>query len=122
VFWPDVKLRVAEDAFYPDVKVSCTQSDLGNVQYIEHPVLIAEILSPSTQDYDRGRKFDAYRRIPELVEYLLIDPDTRAVELRRRKSETEWEFSNPSTDGKLSLQSIDFACEVASLFADVPVS
>jgi Uma2 family endonuclease len=120
VFWPDVKLKVGEDAFYPDIKVSCAAADLSNVQYIASPTVIAEILSPATEDYDRGRKFDAYRRIAELREYLLIDPDTRAVELRRRKGAAEWEFIDATDARELRLESIDFSCDLAALFEDLP--
>jgi Uma2 family endonuclease len=120
VFWPDVKVKVGEDAFYPDIKVSCVAADLANVQYIAFPIVIVEILSPTTEDYDRGRKFDAYRRIPELREYVLINPDTRAVELRRRRSASEWEFEDATNQRKLRLESIDFACDVTALFEDMP--
>lgn len=44
VFWPHVKLKIGEDVFYPDVKVSCSPADLVNVQFISSPILIAEIL------------------------------------------------------------------------------
>jgi Uma2 family endonuclease len=120
VFWPDVKLKIGEDAFYPDVKISCAPSDLANVQYIESPILIAEILSPTTEDYDRGRKFDAYRRIAALREYLLINPDTRVIELRRRKSVSEWEFIDASAAQESRLESVAFACPATALFDDVP--
>ncbi len=120
VFWPDVKLRVGRDAFYPDIKVSCHPSDLVNSQYIAHPVLIVEILSPGTEDYDRGRKFDFYRRIPELQEYLLINPDTRVIELRRRAGSSQWLFLDISQDAMLQLDSLGFSCTVESIFAEIP--
>jgi Uma2 family endonuclease len=120
VFWPDVKVKVGEDAFYPDIKVSCAAADLANVQYIEFPILIVEILSPTTEDYDRGRKFDAYRRIPELREYVLVNPDIRTVELRRRLSAAQWEFADATGERTLRLESIDFTCEVPALFEDLP--
>ncbi|MFN0317792.1 MAG: Uma2 family endonuclease [Burkholderiales bacterium] len=122
VFWPDVKLRVDKDAFYPDVKVSCHPAGLVNTQFIEHPVLIVEILSLGTEDYDRGRKFDAYRRIAVLQEYLLIDPETRAIELRRRAGPSQWEFLDLSQDETLRLESVGFQCSAESVFADLPPS
>ncbi len=122
IFWPDVKLRVDKDSFYPDVKVSCHGTDLVNAQFIEHPVLIVEILSPGTEDYDRGRKFDAYRRIPELKEYLLINPETRVIELRRRAGSSQWQFLDLTQDDTLRLESAGFECPVESLFADLPPS
>lgn len=122
VFWPDVKLRVDKNIFYPDIKVSCHAGDLVNAQYIEHPVLIVEILSPATEDYDKGRKFDAYRRIPELREYVLINPDVRTVEVRRRAGPDQWEFLDVTRLARLQLDSVDFQCAVATLYEDLPPS
>ena len=54
---------------------------------MHHPVLVAEVLSPSTAAYDRGDKFIAYRRLPSLKEYLLIDPEQQQLELFRKGSD-----------------------------------
>lgn len=120
VFWPDVRLRIGDDAFYPDVKVSCAPGDLLNAQYIEQPLLIAEILSPGTAEYDRGRKFEAYRRIGALREYLLIDPDARQVETRRRGPDEAWSSVEAGRDETIELQAIGLHIRVAALFDEVP--
>ena len=122
VFWPDVKLRIGEESFYPDVKVSCAPGDLINAQYIERPVLIIEVLSPGTEDYDRGRKFDAYRQIVDLKEYLLVDPDLLTIELRRKIGPDQWQFFDLDQNARLDLQSVGFTCDAATLFADLPPS
>jgi Uma2 family endonuclease len=57
-----------------------------------NPVLIVEVLSDSTRDYDRGRKFQHYRKLPSLVEYLMIDQDEPHVELCTRRPENHWDF------------------------------
>jgi len=84
----DAKLHVAtENAFfYPDVFVTCSAADREQTHYQSEPSLIAEILSPSTSAYDRGAKFAAYRKLPSLQEYLLIDSESMNVDLFRRDS------------------------------------
>ncbi|MGH8570065.1 MAG: Uma2 family endonuclease [Gammaproteobacteria bacterium] len=65
-YMADMKLRVeAADAFfYPDVFVTCSEADHAAVQYLTEPRLIVEVLSDSTEAFDRGAKFEHYRRIP----------------------------------------------------------
>ena len=80
-----MKLQVGDDGlFYPDVFVTCNPADLATDIIFRAPTVIVEVLSESTQAFDRGVKFSCYRRISSLREYLLIDPDTRSVELFRR--------------------------------------
>jgi Uma2 family endonuclease len=87
VFIENMKLRVADDAlFYPDVFVTCDRQDLRTEREFTAPTLIAEVLSPSTEAYDRGQKFAQYRRLPSLREYVLVSPETREVLLFRRDS------------------------------------
>ncbi len=67
VFISDMKLRVEEDNafFYPDVFVTCAESDRGQSHSKTCPVLVVEVLSPATSAYDRGAKFAAYRKLPD---------------------------------------------------------
>jgi Uma2 family endonuclease len=106
----DLKLRVAAaDAFfYPDVMVSCDGRDHAASQFIENPVLIAEVLSESTEAFDRGEKLAAYRTLASLQEYVLVDIPPRRVEIFRRAPENEWLFHEylPG-DEHCSFQSLD---------------
>lgn len=80
-----LQLQVADEAlFYPDVFVTCDAQDLRTERVFRAPTVVVEVLSPSTQSHDRGIKFAWYRRVASLREYLLVDPDTRALELFRR--------------------------------------
>ncbi|KAB2928084.1 MAG: Uma2 family endonuclease [Candidatus Contendobacter sp.] len=90
----DLKVRVeAADAFfYPDVVVSCDPRDHAASQFIAHPTLIVEVLSESTAAFDRGNKFAAYRTLPSLREYVLVDIETRRVETFQRTPENDWLF------------------------------
>ncbi|MGE5155683.1 MAG: Uma2 family endonuclease [Bdellovibrio bacteriovorus] len=90
----DLKLRVeAADAFfYPDVMVSCDPRDQAASQFIAHPTLIVEVLSDATAAFDRGDKFAAYRTLPSLREYVLVDIPSGRVETFRRTPEGDWLF------------------------------
>jgi Uma2 family endonuclease len=118
VYLPDMKLHVAAaDAFfYPDLKVSCDERDLRAEYAIEHPILLAEILSGSTADYDRGTKLTAYLKLASLKEYVLIDPETRGVELYRRNPDGTWLLMDCTTGGELRLESLDLTLPLATLF------
>lgn len=84
-FTEALKLQVADDVlFYPDVFVTCDPADLRTELLFHAPTVVVEVLSPSTQAWDRGQKFAWYRRVVSLREYLLVDPDTRTLELFRR--------------------------------------
>jgi Uma2 family endonuclease len=83
-FVESMKLQVAGDVFYPDVFVTCDRADLRTELVFTAPSVIVEVLSPSTQAYDRGSKFTHYRQIETLREYLLVDPDSRELQLFRR--------------------------------------
>jgi Uma2 family endonuclease len=124
-FMETMKLRVADDAlFYPDVFVTCDRQDLRTEREFSAPTLIAEVLSPSTEGYDRGQKFTQYRRLASLREYLLISPETREVLLFRRESAqglfTLHDFSEAQT---LECASIGHSMPVAELFEglDLPL-
>lgn len=97
----DLKLRVAAaDAFfYPDVMVSCDARDHAASQFIAHPTLIVEVLSESTAAFDRGDKFAAYRTLPSLQEYVLVDIPSRRVESYRRTPENDWLLHEYRPDG-----------------------
>ncbi|MFZ4855880.1 MAG: Uma2 family endonuclease [Desulfuromonadaceae bacterium] len=88
----DMKLQVdAVDAFfYPDVMVSCDERDAKADLFLEHPALIVEVLSDSTSSYDMGLKFEFYRCIQELREYVLVDPERLKIWLYRKNRAGEW--------------------------------
>ena len=76
---------------YPDASVYCGKPELSdNHKTLLNPVLIVEVLSPSTRSYDRGDKFYHYRSISSLRDYLLIDSETILVEHYQRMSTYEW--------------------------------
>ena len=121
VFIADVKVQVSERGayFYPDVMVSCDERDRPAVNLIQHPCLIIEVLSPTTEAFDRGEKFRRYRQLSSLQEYVLIDTSSISVDRFRRLSETQWELQSFTAEDTLELTSIDWYGAIALLYEDV---
>ncbi len=120
VYIADMKLRLetANAFYYPDVFVTCDPADAAEPLAKHRPRVICEVLSESSEAYDRGGKFAAYRMIESLSEYLLIDSRRRAVEVFRRQPDG-WLLAPVPPDGRLELASIAFDCAVDALYEDV---
>ena len=86
---------------YPDVSVVCPPVQGNSDDVITNPILIVEVLSPSTADFDRGAKFDYYRQIPSLHEYLVFWQDEARVEQHTRTGEGLWLLRDISGIDKL---------------------
>jgi Uma2 family endonuclease len=98
VFQESVKVRTATAFFYPDVFITCETLD-PQADLVTAPVLIAEVLSPSTADDDRGAKWLDYQAIESLQAYLLVAPDRASVELYRRDGEG-WRYTHLTGTGR----------------------
>ena len=119
-FGVSMKVQVANDAvFYPDVFVTCDPQDLKTDMVFRSPSLIVEVLSGSTQAYNRGLKFTAYRQLASLQEYVLIDPDTRQVEVYRRNERQNFELIDQSGQAELVLDSVGMRLAMAEVFDGV---
>ncbi len=94
VFISDMRVEAVDAYFYPDVVVSCQPRAAadGRALSVNAPILVVEVLSDSTAMWDRGGKFAAYRQLPSLQEYVLIDPQVRTVELYRRNAAGRFEL------------------------------
>ncbi len=89
VYASDVKVRVEDVVYYPDVMVACGPED--DDPLIEHtPCLIVEVTSPSTESIDRREKMLNYRKIPSLQAYLIVDQNRRWIERHWRDENGEW--------------------------------
>jgi len=115
VFAQDMKLRIkVENAtlfYYPDVLVTCSDTDRVNAYFREQPVLIVEVLSPSTERVDRKEKFDAYTAIPSLQDYVLADQDIPKVEVFRRRAAWAREEFYPGDSLTLESAGLDLTVE-----------
>jgi Uma2 family endonuclease len=104
-----VKIPRTDDYVYPDVVVVCGESEMEDEHddSLLNPTLIVEVLSPSTEAYDRTKKWDKYRRLPALREYLLVAQDRPRVERYTRQGGGLWLFSETvGTDEVLQLDSL----------------
>lgn len=111
VFSEAMKVQVGDDAIlYPDVLVTCDKQFKADELVVTSPTLIVEVLSPSTQRYDRSEKFAIYRKLPSLREYVLIDPETRRAEVFRPERDGSCAYLDMTEAGVLTLSSID--CEL----------
>lgn len=126
VFINDVKVRVSAKGayFYPDVVVTCDVQDFQSQKLIRHPSLIIEILSPSTESYDRGEKFRWYRQISSLQEYILVDAQKRLIECYRLNERKKWELTayfaeEAANDILVEFPCIDFECPLEMVYEDV---
>jgi Uma2 family endonuclease len=106
--------------FYPDVFVTCSDRDRQADDVMYEPSVIFEVLSPSTESYDRGDKFWAYRQITTLQEYVLIDPLKLRIEIYRRSAgHQHWAFHGLETGQELRLQSMNISIAWAKIFDGV---
>jgi Uma2 family endonuclease len=114
MFSENMKVQVSEEAMlYPDVFVTCGREFTADQAVFTAPVLVIEVLSPSTQACDRSKKFAMYRQLASLREYALIDPDSRRVEVFRPAKDGHWKLFDMSDDDAMVLESV--ACTVALL-------
>jgi Uma2 family endonuclease len=119
-FVEGMKVQLANDAiFYPDVFVTCDAQDLATDMIFRHPRLVVEVLSDGTQAYDRGLKFAAYRQLASLQEYVLVDPDTRRVEVFRRNERQNFELVDQTGADELVLESVGLRLAMGEVFEGI---
>ncbi len=115
----DMKVRVSEKHyFHPDVTVSCDPHDRGAADLIQSPRLVVEVLSPSTEARDRGRKLQFYLACPSIEEYLLVDARTMRIE-RYRKEQKKWIYDAFEADDEVELTIPGVRFPIADAYEDV---
>ncbi|MEO7253329.1 MAG: Uma2 family endonuclease [Casimicrobium sp.] len=121
VFAVDIKVRVeaANAYFYPDLVITCNAKDLdvNGPAVLTEPSVIIEVSSPSTADYDLAGKFARYRMLPSLKEYIIVAPLSHGATVFRKQENGHWEVISDMTH--LTVQSMDFTCPLADVFANV---
>ncbi|MBF2028882.1 MAG: Uma2 family endonuclease, partial [Oscillatoriales cyanobacterium C42_A2020_001] len=108
--------------FYPDVLVTCDERDRRAIQFVQFPCLIVEVLSQTTEAYDRGAKFSQYRRLESLREYVLISSDQISVEIFRLNERGKWELTPYAINDTIQFTSIDFKFPIDLLYEEVELS
>lgn len=121
----DMKVRIAAAGayYYPDLVATCSPADLAPEapkNYLEAPKLVVEVLSPTTEKVDRREKWFAYRQLPSLEEYLLIDQERQWVEVFRRCDEG-WLQEIAGPDETVPLASLGLTLTLAEIYEDSAV-
>ncbi len=101
---------------YPDVSVTCDERDKTTTQYITYPCLIVEVLSNSTEAYDRGAKFRMYSRNPVLRDYLLVSSTSMEIDLYHKNDAGEWIIINYQAGDTVELKSINLRFSVEQIY------
>jgi Uma2 family endonuclease len=121
VFGSDMKVHRADSArfFYPDVSVVCGQSvfcdDARDV--LMNPVLLIEVLSDDTENYDRGTKFTSYIRLGSLREYVLVAQNAPVVEHYVRQGPEDWLYTRvEGIDQSVTFSSVGLVARLSDIF------
>jgi Uma2 family endonuclease len=124
VYTTDTKIHIesVESYYYPDIAVSCEQRDREFKDFLRYPCLILEVLSETTEAFDRGDKFEDYRHLESLQEYVLVSQTRKRVECFRRNSEGQWVLYSYGEADEIHLASVDFQCAIADVYEDVDSS
>jgi Uma2 family endonuclease len=124
VFSPDLRVRVRATglATYPDVTVICGKVELDDEDHrgesVLNPVLLVEVLSPSTEGYDRGPKLEDYKYIPSLREVMLVAHDRHEIELVRRERDGSWSRHIYGDGDAVRLVSLECELPVRAIYED----
>ena len=117
-----IHIKKTNSIVYPDAMVICGEIEVSedDKDAITNPVLVVEVLSKSTGDYDRGDKFYKYRQLDSFKEYILIDQEKPVVETYYKKDDNSWEILRvEGLDKMLDIKSIGIQIKMALLYEGV---
>jgi Uma2 family endonuclease len=122
-FGSDLRIATESELYtYPDVSVICGAPVLvpGRPDTVRNPVLLVEVLSDATRDYDRGKKLEAYRQVPSLREVLLIEQTKVQLDVWRRQHDVSWmSFTTKDVGGTLALTAVPVELPLREIYRDV---
>ena len=124
VYTSDLKIRIesVDTGIYPDALVVCQEPIYwqGRHDVIINPLLIVEVLSPSTKNYDRLGKFELYKQLPSFQEYVLVNADKYAVETRFQEEPDLWRSRYAyNVDEKIMLNSLGVAISMTDIYDNI---
>jgi Uma2 family endonuclease len=111
-----INTKDEERFVYPDIFVTCSEHD-NDAYSSDQPILVVEVMSPTTEEFDKVDKFKAYRSLPSLQEYGLLAQDERRLELFRKR--TEWAAEVYRDDDVVTFESVDLTVSVATFYRRV---
>ncbi|MEO6637611.1 MAG: Uma2 family endonuclease [Ginsengibacter sp.] len=124
-FFPsDLRVHNLENSLYtyPDVIVVCGEEEYLDDEFdtLLNPTVLVEVLSPATEDYDRGTKFKLYRTIPSLKNYILVSSTEYAAEIYTRKEDDEWVLNTAKEkNSSIHINAINFDLALSDIYAQV---
>src|SRR6266566_2890897 len=118
VYTSDAKVRLSQSRYvFPDVTVSCDERDrMTDAETLQYPLLVIEILSVSTEAYDRGNKSSYYRACPAIQEYVLISTQRSSIAVYRRTTGKLWTLYPFERGEQVELASIGVTLPVAAIY------
>jgi Uma2 family endonuclease len=118
----DLRIRVVDTGLetYPNVTVLCgrVELDAEDRNVVVNPIVVVEVTSPSTEEYDRGEKLEHYKRIPSLQEIVLVGHRERLVEVVRREDDGRWTRHEARTGGSVEIASLACKLSVDEVYRD----
>lgn len=116
VFTSDVRLKLSETRYvHPDTAVTCDPRDLEEDDNISYPRFVAEVLSPSTEAVDKGKKSTYYRQCQSIQEYLIVDPQQIYVDLYQREKNV-WKIYAYEAGNVIRLESVNLEFPIERLY------
>lgn len=120
-FGSDARVRISSRRYvYPDVTISCDPRDRGKQDTIRSPRVVFEVLSPSTEAYDRGKKADAYRACPTIEAIVFVATDQRGVEVQSRSGDG-WSLRSYGPGASAVVPGLELALPVNDVYRWVAI-
>lgn len=120
VYNSDARVRLSATRYvYPDLSISCESRESGRKDILTAPCVVVEVLSPGTQEYDRGAKFGYYRECPTLQEYVLVASELEAIEVYQRQGNAEWALRTYGPGDDVTLASAAVTVPLDAAYANV---
>jgi len=113
-----VYIEALRTFYYPDLVVACDPDD-NDDYFVNRPVLVVEVESPTTSTIDRREKLLAYRKLPSLREYVILSQDSISAEVFRRGEDGEWLSYRIGPGDNLHLESVNITIPLTSLYEGV---
>jgi Uma2 family endonuclease len=117
-----VNIVESDNYTYPDASVTCDDRDKTTTKYITYPCLLVEVLSDSTEAYDRGGKFRMYRQNPVLQDYVLVSSEKMEVDLYRKTESGSWEIINYQVGDKIELKSVNLTFPIERIYEGIDLT
>jgi Uma2 family endonuclease len=114
----DIKVNIVEtnNYTYPDASVTCDERDKNTSNYFTYPCLIVEVLSKTTEAYDRGSKFRMYQNNPVLKDYLLVSSTSIEIDLYHKNDAGQWMIINYGEGDIIELKSINLNFPIEQVY------